>query len=164
MTPVVVSSVPATTPGSSSRRFVMQHVDQVSAVVHGEMRFVVQRGVDVLVVGDVVFTLDGVDRDLIMSRPVKRPPHPGSKGDWTRSAPRPLRPPAASSSGWRSRWSRAGTRKCASLSAAVRLAEAFFNLAQHRHLAFCPVDLRVGRHRPGSYLLHRSSASFLQLL
>ena len=40
--------------------------DQVGAVVHGDLRLVVERGVDVRVVGGVVLTLDGVGGDVVV--------------------------------------------------------------------------------------------------
>ena len=44
----------------------VQRADQVGAIVHGHVRFVVQGGVHVLVIGDVVLALDGKDRDLVV--------------------------------------------------------------------------------------------------
>jgi hypothetical protein len=44
----------------------VQHADQVGAVVHGDLRLVVQRRRQVLVVGDIVLALDGEDRHFVV--------------------------------------------------------------------------------------------------
>ena len=44
----------------------VERADQVRAVVHGDVRLEVERGLDVLVVGGVVLALDGVDRHLVV--------------------------------------------------------------------------------------------------
>jgi len=44
----------------------VQRADQVRAVVHGDVGLEIERGLDVLVVGRVVFTLDRVDGHLVM--------------------------------------------------------------------------------------------------
>ncbi len=44
----------------------VQHVNQVRPVIHGEMRTVVDGRVNVLVIGNVVFTFDGIHGDLIV--------------------------------------------------------------------------------------------------
>ena len=67
MTPVVVSSVPPMTPSSASVRLVCENGDQVGAVVHGDVRLVVDGGQDVLVVGVVVLALDGEDGDVVVA-------------------------------------------------------------------------------------------------
>ena len=66
MTPVVVSSVPPMMSGQQVAALFVQGADQVGAVVHGHVRLVVEGGVDVLVVGLVVFALDGEDGDFVV--------------------------------------------------------------------------------------------------
>ena len=44
----------------------VERADQVGAVVHRDVRLVVERGLDVPVVGRVVLALDGVDRDPVV--------------------------------------------------------------------------------------------------
>ena len=89
ITPVVVSSMLATTLATSSLRFaalsVAAHLrtsvwtsssrssamkimalDQVGAVVHRDVRRVLQGGGDVPVVAVLVFSLDGVDRNAVV--------------------------------------------------------------------------------------------------
>ena len=66
MTPVVVSSVPAITSPSCSRRCGVQDADHVGAVVHRDLRLVVDRGLDVRVVGVVVLALDREDGDVVL--------------------------------------------------------------------------------------------------
>ena len=66
MTPVVVSSVPPTMSSSTSTPVFVNGADQIGAVVHGDVGLVVQRGVDVLIVGFVVFAFDGIDGDFIV--------------------------------------------------------------------------------------------------
>ena len=64
---MVVSSVPPMIAGSSSVRLVRDGRHQVGAVVHGHVRLVVERRLDVLVVGVVVLALDGVDGDTVIA-------------------------------------------------------------------------------------------------
>ena len=44
----------------------MQRGNEIRTVVHGVVRFVVDNGIDVLVVGFVVFALDGKRGDLVV--------------------------------------------------------------------------------------------------
>ncbi len=67
MTPVVVSSVPPITLASSRRALGVQDGDQVGAVVHGDLRLVVERGHDVRVVRIVVLALDGEDGNVVVA-------------------------------------------------------------------------------------------------
>ena len=60
MTPVVVSSVPPMTSGDQILALGEQHGDQVGAVVHGDLRLVVEQPLQVRVIGVVVLALDGV--------------------------------------------------------------------------------------------------------
>ena len=82
--------------------------DQVGAVVHRDVRPVLQGGGDVPVVAALVLALDGVDRDAeVLARGWRRR-RPGSRaGSRRRGRGRPRRP-RASGPGWRSRPSRAG--------------------------------------------------------
>ena len=66
ITPVVVSSVPPMTSGDQIGALGEQLGDQVGAIVHGDLRLVVERGGDVRVVGGVVFALDGVGGDVVI--------------------------------------------------------------------------------------------------
>ena len=66
MTPVVVSSVPAMMSPSCSRRARVEDADHVGAVVHRQLRLVVDRGLDVRVVGVVVLALDREDGDVVL--------------------------------------------------------------------------------------------------
>src|SRR5579864_856824 len=45
----------------------MEHADQVGAVVHGDVRLVIERGEDVVVVGVVVLALDRENRDVVVA-------------------------------------------------------------------------------------------------
>src|SRR5579863_10675158 len=45
----------------------MQNADQVGAVIHGYMGFVAQRRQNVVVIGVVVFTLDGENRNAAVT-------------------------------------------------------------------------------------------------
>ena len=45
----------------------VQDADEVGAVVHGDLRLVINRGDDVLIVGLVVLALDGEDRDVVVA-------------------------------------------------------------------------------------------------
>ena len=65
MTPVVVSSVPPMMSGQQFAAVLVDGGDQVGAVVHRHVRLVVEGGADVLVVGHVVFALDGKGRDFV---------------------------------------------------------------------------------------------------
>ena len=66
ITPVVVSSVPPTTSVKLVGPGRVQDCNEVRAVVHGDVRPVVQRRLDVAVVGVPVFALDGKGRDAIL--------------------------------------------------------------------------------------------------
>src|SRR5947209_2714315 len=59
ITPVVVSSVPPITPSRTS--FLL-----VGAIVHGDMRFVIERRQDVAVIGVIVLALDGEDGNVVI--------------------------------------------------------------------------------------------------
>ena len=119
MTPVVVSSVPAMMSPSCSRRCRVQDADHVGAVVHREVRLVVDRGLDVRVVRVVVLALDREDTRCRTPRRARPRRRPASRAGSTRTARRPPRPPSASASGSRSRSSRAGTPRCGSRRAAA---------------------------------------------
>ena len=67
MTPVVVSSVPPITSVESVGALGVQDRDQVGAVVHGDVRLVVDGGQDVVVVGVVVLALDGEDGNVVVA-------------------------------------------------------------------------------------------------
>jgi hypothetical protein len=43
-----------------------QNGDEIGAIVHGDLRFVVERGVDVRVIGGVVFALNGESGDVVI--------------------------------------------------------------------------------------------------
>jgi hypothetical protein len=45
----------------------VEHRDQVGAIVHGELRFVVDRGHDVAVVAVVVLALDGENGNVVIA-------------------------------------------------------------------------------------------------
>ncbi len=49
------------------RAFGMQHGDQVGAIVHSELRLVIDRRHDVRVVGVAVLALDGEDGDAVVA-------------------------------------------------------------------------------------------------
>ena len=66
MTPVVVSSVPAMMSPSCSRRARVEDADHVGAVVHRDVRLVVDRSLDVRVVRVVVLALDREDADVVL--------------------------------------------------------------------------------------------------
>ena len=66
MTPVVVSSVPPMMSAAMSGRSPWSDADDVGAVVHGDVRPVVDAGVDVRVVRLVVLALDGVDAHAVL--------------------------------------------------------------------------------------------------
>ena len=40
--------------------------DQIRTVVHSDMRLMIQRGMYMLIIGVVVFTFDGINRDLVI--------------------------------------------------------------------------------------------------
>ena len=67
MTPVVVSSVPAMTPSSNIGALGQRDGNQVSAVIHGDVRLVIERRHNVLIVGVVVLALDGEHRDVVVA-------------------------------------------------------------------------------------------------
>ncbi len=46
--------------------------DQVGAIIHGDVRLVIQRRHDVRVIGVVVLALDGVDRDVVVANQASR--------------------------------------------------------------------------------------------
>ena len=52
--------------GQQLTAVLVQHIDQIGPIIHGEMGFVIKRSVDVLVIGHIVFTLNGVYLDLIV--------------------------------------------------------------------------------------------------
>src|ERR1035438_75707 len=45
----------------------VQNGDEIRAVVHGDLRFVIERGHDVGVIDVVVFSLDGVNGDVVIA-------------------------------------------------------------------------------------------------
>ncbi len=62
--------------------------DEVGAVVHGDLRLVVESGGDVRVVGGVVLTFDGVGGDVVVASRGRRRLRPASKADSRRRGPR----------------------------------------------------------------------------
>ena len=66
MTPVVVSSVAADDVAELLAPGGVEDADHVGAVVHRQLRLVVDRGLDVLVVGVVVLALDREDGDVVL--------------------------------------------------------------------------------------------------
>ncbi len=67
MTPVVVSSVPPITPFERVGALGVQDGDQVGAIVHGDVRLVVDGGEDVVVISVVVLALDGEDGNVVIA-------------------------------------------------------------------------------------------------
>ena len=65
ITPVVVSSVPPMMSVQQFAAILVDGGDQVRAVIHGHVRFVVERRGDVLVVRNVVLALDGEGGDFV---------------------------------------------------------------------------------------------------
>ena len=66
MTPVVVFFGAADDFVQQLAPVFMDRADEIGAVVHRDMRLVIQRRVNVLVIGFVVLALDGVDRYLVV--------------------------------------------------------------------------------------------------
>ena len=67
MTPVVVSSVPADDAVDHVGALGERDADEVSAVIHGDVRLVIERGHDVRVVGVVVLTLDREHGNVVVA-------------------------------------------------------------------------------------------------
>ena len=64
---MVVSSVPAITPSQNFLALGESNRHQVSAVIHRDVRLVIERRHDVRVVRVVVLALDGVNRDVVVA-------------------------------------------------------------------------------------------------
>ena len=69
---MVVSSVPPITSGERVVALGVQNGDQVGAVVHGDVRLVIERRHDVRVIGVVVLALDGEDGDAVVAHQAGR--------------------------------------------------------------------------------------------
>ena len=98
----------------------VEDADHVGAVVHRQLRLVVDRGLDVRVVGVVVLALDRERRRCRTRRRAPRRRRPASRAGSRRRARRRRRPPSACASGSPSRSSRAGRPRRGSRRAAAR--------------------------------------------
>ena len=81
----------------------VENADHVGAVVHRQLRLVVDGRLDVAVVRVVVLALDREDARRRSPRRATRPRRPGSRADSRRRGRRRRRRPSACASGWPSR-------------------------------------------------------------
>ena len=77
--------------------------DEVGAIVHGDVGLVIDRRKDVVVIGVVVFTLDGVDGNALIADQAGGNIVLGGERDSRRRAPRRRRRRAGRWRGWRFR-------------------------------------------------------------
>ncbi len=129
----------------------VERAHEVRAVVHRQIGPVGQRRAEVLVVGLVVFALDGVDLDAVGAHQVGR--HVVLCGEWVRGAQRDIGPTRLQ-----------GDREVRCLGRDVQArrqpsarerpltGEALLDLAQHRHETLGPVDSAAARLGQGEIL------------
>ena len=140
MTPVVVSSVPASTSATCAGPRVVEERDEVAAVVHRHLRVRVGDRVEVRVVGVAVLAAPGVDGDPVRGDERGRDVVLGRE----RVARRPARPRAPPAVSVRIRFavSVVTWRQAADAQAGQRplALEALADEPQDRHLALGPLD------------------------
>ena len=126
--------------GQQLAAFFVERAHQVGAVIHGHVRLVVEGGVDVLVVGDVVFALDGVNGDLEMGD--QRSRHIILRRERVGGGQDDIRP--ASVQGVHQVGGLGGHMQAGGNAQALQRAlffEALADQAQDGHLSLCPFDL-----------------------
>ena len=116
----------------------VQRRQQVTAVVHGHVRLVIQRGVEMLVVGVVVLALDGVDGHLVVGH--QRGGHVILRAQRVAGGQHHIR-----AAGLQDPHQIAGLRRHVQARADAQslqrpvLAHPLFQQVEHRHLARCPL-------------------------